>query len=398
MMDGAVSASQVSERSAIAVAGRSLWQRCFGCRLLSVGCMALILAWGVVTFSQTREASRTTALPARPEPPVLTVTVAPVTMQAGARSVDGDGSVVAWQELVVGAEVAGLRAIEIAVDEGDRVRRGQMLVRFDESVLAAQATQAEANLAEADAALRNARAELNRAAELSHGAFIAPQALEQRQFAARQADARWLSARAHRDEAAARLMQARLLAPADGIVARRSVQLGAVSMMGQEMFRLIRDGRLELDVKVPELELAALRPGQAAHIWHGDSEVEATVRAIAPTVTTDTRLGVVHIALPAASDLRPGMFARAEILVDDAPMVAVPEAALTFQGNEPAAFVLQENGLVAQRRLITGERRNGLVEVTKGLQVGESIVTSGAGFLTDGDRVRVVPALAVAAR
>jgi hypothetical protein len=148
---------------------------------------------------------------------------------------------------------------------------------------------------------------------------------------------------------------------------------------------------------VPELELAAVHPGQAAHVVHGDWQVQATVRAVAPMVAPDTRLGVVHIALPADSDLRTGMFARAEILIDAAPTLAVPQAAIVSREDAPGVFVQNADNSVSLRRLTTGARRDGFVGVLGGLQAGELVVTSGAGFLSDGDSVRVVAPLAIAA-
>jgi hypothetical protein len=139
-----------------------------------------------------------------------------------------------------------------------------------------------------------------------------------------------------------------------------------------------------------------VQPGQIVRVVHGDAVVQAVVRSVAPAVAADTRLGIVHIALPAASGLRPGMFARVEILVDAAPALAVPQQAVAFRGDVPAAFVVDDNRRVSLQRLTTGIRRDGFVEVLAGLQPGQSVVTSGAGFLSDGDRVRVVSPLLVA--
>src|SRR5262249_21166380 len=152
-----------------------------------------------------------------------------------------------------------------------------------------------------------ARSDYSRGTELLRGGSIATQTVEQRQSTARQAEARVQAARAHRDEAAARLLQTQVLAPTDGVVVRRSVQLGAVPAEGQELFPIVREGRLELDAKLPELDMPAVHEGQPVRVIHGDWEGEATVRSVAPTVATDTRLGVVHIALPESSQLRPGM-------------------------------------------------------------------------------------------
>jgi RND family efflux transporter MFP subunit len=357
----------------------------------------LAVAAGAQLLRGMGPASHAAAISQMAQQPVLAVTVAPAEIRPMTRSVSGNGSVVAWQELAIAAEVSGLRVVDIAVDEGDQVRRGQLLVRFDDAMLAAQLAQVDAAIAEGEAALQTARSDFSRGTELLRGGSIASQVVEQRQSAARQADARLMSARSHREEVAVRLAQARLVAPADGVVVRRSVQLGAVSAEGQEMFRLVRDGRLELDAKVPELDLAAVRPGLAARVVHGDWQVQATVRAVAPMVATDTRLGVVHIALAADSPLRTGMFARAEILIDAAPTLVVPQAAIVFREDAPAAFVRNADNSVSLRRLTTGARRDGFVGVMGGLKPGELVVTSGAGFLSDGDSVRVVEPLAIAA-
>lgn len=356
---------------------------------------------GAFLLSERRTAGVESAAPSAPaEPtPALTVSVAPAVQRPMERTVVGDGSVVAWQELVVGAEAGGLRVVEVAVEEGDRVRRGQLLARLEDSVLKAQRDAAEAAVQEAEAALRVARQDLVRSEELSRGQIAARQTLEQREAAARQAEARLVASRARRDEAAARLAQTRVVAPTDGTVSRRTALLGAVAPAGQEMARLIREDRLELDARVPELDLAAVRAGQRVRVAHGDRTVEAQVRAVAPTVSPETRLGTVHVALPPDSGLRPGMFARAEILSEAALTLVVPQEAVVFRDGRPAVFVVSGDR-VALRPLAAGRRRDGAVEVLEGLAPGERVVVAGAGFLSDGDRVRLAgaPGDAAAAR
>ncbi len=335
-----------------------------------------------------------TSPPAAAAPPAITVALAPVRQAVLARPVIGDGSVVPWQELVIGTEIGGLRVVEVGFEPGDAVRRGQVLVRLDPAIPTAQAAQAEAALGEAEAALRMAQADLRRSLELVRTDIASRQTLDQRQSAAQQAEARLQVARARRDEAAARAEQTTIEAPEDGIVSRRSVLLGAVVQPGQEMLRLIRDGRLELDARVPELDLAGIRPGQAVRVTHGERVIEGRVRALAPVVAGETRLGIVHVALPQGSGLLPGMFARAEIAPAEArPALVVPQEAVVFRQAGPVAFVLPPGSdRVAQRDLATGARRDGLVEVVSGLAAGEQVVAAGAGFLTDGDVVRVAAA------
>lgn len=322
--------------------------------------------------------------------PAITVAAGPVRRVALVRPAIGDGSVVAWQELVVGIETGGYRVTEVGFEEGDAVKAGQVLVRLDPAIAAAQAQQAEAAVEEAIAALQIAQSDLRRSVELARSDAVARQTLEQRQSAARQAEARLLSARARRDEAAARLEQTTIEAPTDGIVSRRSILPGAVVQPGQEMFRLIRDGRVELAARVPELDLAGIAPGQPVRVTHGERVIEGLVRLIAPVIAGDTRLGLVYVTLPADSGLRPGMFARAEFTPAAAPGLAVPQEAVVFRDGRAVVFVVTPDGEhVQQRAVATGARREGLVEVTGGLQEGERIVVAGAGFLADGDMVRV---------
>lgn len=324
-------------------------------------------------------------------PAALTVRLAPATVGQFARPVIGDGSVVAWQDMVIGIEVGGLRVVEVPIEEGDRVVRGQLLARLDDALPAAQAAQAEAAVTEAEAVLTLAQADLRRSTELARTESVARQTLEQRQSVVRQMEAKLLASRARRDEAMARLAQTRILAPDAGIVARRSILPGAVAQPGQEVARLIRDGRLELDARVPELALAAVRPGLPVRVRHGAVEIEARVRAVAPIVANDNRLGIVHIALPAGSGLQLGMFAQAEILPAATAVLTVPQEAVVYREGRPAVFVLPDDReRVALRAIRTGERRDGMVEVAEGLAIGERVVASGAGFLSDGDLVRVV--------
>jgi RND family efflux transporter MFP subunit len=330
----------------------------------------------------------------RPAAPLaLTVTVTPARPQAMLRTVSGDGSVVAWQELILAAEIGGLRVAEVAIEEGDHVQAGQVLVRLNDAVPTAQLAQAEAAVAEAEAALGIARADLMRATELSRTQNTPRQVLDQRQAASRQAEARLTSTQAARDEAKVRLDQTRLRAPFAGIVLKRSILPGAVSGVGEAMVRLLRDGRLELDARLPELDLSVVAPGQPVRVLHGTREIAATVRAIAPTVAAESRLGIVHVALPADSGLRPGMFARAEIRVEAPARIVVPQEAVVFRDGAPSAFVVDADQ-VHLRRLTTGARQAGLVEVLDGLAEGDRVVTAGAGFLADGDHVQVAPPLA----
>ena len=138
---------------------------------------------------------------------------------------------------------------------------------------------------------------------------------------------------------------------------------------------------------------ATVRPGQRVQVRHGERAIAAEVRAIAPTVGGDNRLGIVHVALPAGSGLRPGMFAQAEIQPQPRLALTVPQQAVLFRDTAPVVFVLPAGAeRVVLRPIRTGDRFLGAVEVTDGLAPGDRVVTAGAGFLSDGERVRVAAA------
>lgn len=352
--------------------------------------LALLALAAAGWFLWPRPGATPPAPAARGPTAVLTVPLIPATTRPLAVPVVGDGSVAPWQELVLGAEVGGLRVLEVRVEEGDQVRAGDVLVRLDDALLRAQGAQVEASINEARVALEFAQSEVARARTLASGGIGPRQVLEQRESVAAQAEARLAAAIARREEVAARLAQATMLAPTDGLVSRVVLRIGAVTGAGQEALRLVRDGRLELNARVPELELAGIAPGQPVRVRHGGREIMAEVRAIAPTITPENRLGTVHVALPPGAGLLPGMFARAEIMGPPRPAVLVPAAAVVFRDGAPAVFTLAPGEeRVRLRRLTLGERLEGMVEVREGLAEGERVVLSGAGFLADGDLVRV---------
>jgi RND family efflux transporter MFP subunit len=178
-------------------------------------------------------------------------------------------------------------------------------------------------------------------------------------------------------------------APTAGVVSKRAALIGSVVNPTTELFRLIRDGRIELDAQVPELDLDVVRPGQSARILRGAEAYAGTVRLVAPVVDAASRLGIVHIALGRGTPLKPGMFARAEIDVGEASSLAVPDAALVFRDGRPGVFAINAENRVALHAVETGLRKAGWVEVTTGVERGQRIVVAGAGFLNDGDLVRV---------
>jgi len=345
--------------------------------------------------------------------PTQTISTATVILAPLDRTLVVTGSLAAWDELPVGSEAGGLAITAVEVEQGDRVVKGQLLARLDDSVLKAQADQADASIAQAEAALRKAEAmattaasDVRRAKELMKNGYISGQLAEQRQTALATAQADVNVARqtletnkALKAERFARLKQAEIRAPSDGIVSKRSATLGNVVAVGQELFRLIRDGRVELRAEVPELDFPRLKEGLPVAITLDGAEgrrFEGRIRLIGATVDPQTRLGLVYIALPDDPVLKPGMFVHGAVATESGQALQVPEEALVYKDGRPAIFVIDAANRAHLSLAETGARHAGMVEIRKGATAGDRVALSGAGYLKDNDLVRIEDAAAPA--
>lgn len=318
-----------------------------------------------------------------------TVTAATVTATALPRIVTASGSVSAWEEVPVGAEAGGLVATGVFVDEGAYVRQGQPLVQLNDALLRAQLGQQQAAVAAAEANVARDEAALGRARELRERGFLSQAGLDNALANERASKAGLDSARASLSEIRTRLNQATIRAPVAGLVASRSVTRGQIVQPGTELFRLVRDGRLELYAQIPETELRLVRAGMTAVVTSEQAgQTNGTVRIVTPEVDPQTRLGVARISLTGGA-LRPGMFARAEIDVGAQPALTVPSQAIVYREGKPGVYVIDRGDRVHFQSVVTGGRNGGALAITSGLTAGQRVVVLGAGFLGDGDLVRV---------
>lgn len=323
-----------------------------------------------------------------------TVTVATATTQNLARTVTASGTINAWEDVPVGAETGGLTATAVYVDEGSYVRQGQPLVQLNDDLLRAQLAQQEAAVSSAEANAERENTELGRARELRERGFLAQASLDLAISEQRAADAQLASARAALSETRTRLSQTTIRAPVAGLIVSRSVTRGQIVSAGTELFRMVRDGRLELDARVPETELGLVRAGQGASVSSdGVGSATGRVRIVTPEVDPDTRLGVARIALTGNSGLRPGMFARAQIEVGDQATVTVPTPAVLYRENRAGVFVLGSENRVTFQPVTVLARTDEYTSVD-GVEEGARVVVEGAGFLGQGDRVTVAQAAA----
>lgn len=322
--------------------------------------------------------------------PALAVTVAPAQVREIERAVAVSGPVTAWEEMQLGVEVGGLRVTELHVDVGERVRKGELLLELDARTLRSELAQARAAQAEAAAAVELAQANLRRAETLAREQLISASALDELRAARTQATARQATARAALDAAQLRLDFTRLRAPDDGVISRRLVEPGQVVAAGSELLRLIRDGRLEWRPQLAAAELARVEVGDAVSVEGPAGAVAGRVRAVSPGVDTETRTGTVYADLPDPGALQVGQFVPGRIATGGARALTVPAEAVVERDGYPYVFTVDAQGRVKRLRVRTGARAGGHVEILDGLAAGTPVVVRGAGFVADGDRVRVV--------
>jgi HlyD family secretion protein len=324
----------------------------------------------------------------------LTVVVDTVRKSQIASMIVGTGTVAAWREMPISSEANGFAIVEIRADEGDRVKKGQVLAHLNQSLLLAQIDQHMAVIAEIEANLANALSDQKRAHAVAEG-VISRQAIEQRETLVKTTTAKLASAQAMLAETKAKLAQTKIVAPTNAIVATRSATLGQVVQTGTELFRLIQDGRIEVNALVSEADIFKIVPQQSARIIDPMGRVSyGSVRLVAPVVDAKTRMGTVRIALSAETELRPGMFVRVEIETGGSAALTVPLKALVWRDGKAAVFTVSEDGTAILKTITAGRKTSSAVEVTHGLAEGERIVVEGAGLLAEGEKVRAAVASA----
>ena len=325
------------------------------------------------------------------------VTVATATLTALPRVITATGTVTAWEEVPVGAETGGLVATAVLVDEGSYVRQGQPLVQLNDALLRAQLRQQEAAVQSAEANAARDAAALARAEELKARGFLSQASLDTAIANQRATTAGVAAAQAALSETRTRLSQATLRAPVSGLIISRNVTRGQIVAPGTELFRMVRDGRLELDAQVPETDLGLIRPGQSAVISSDQvGETTGSVRIVTPEVNPTSRLGIARIALTRGVGFHPGMFAKAQIDVGSQPAITVPTAAVLYRENRAGVFVVNAENQV-RFQAVTIRSRSEAMSAVEGLAAGARVVVEGAGFLGDGDRVSIAPSGTAAA-
>lgn len=352
--------------------------------------IAILLVAAVSTGSAIDAAAPDAALSAN----LLAVRSVVARLQQWPETIEAFGSIAPWDEMIVSAQVEGQPLVELRANVGDRVRRGQVLARFDTAMLVSEAHRWRAEVEQAAAEVCQANSDRDRVQQLADSGGVSEQEVMQRVTAAQVAAARLGAARAQLSARELDLRRANITAPDDGTISGRNAQSGTIGTRGLELFRIIRHDRLEWRGELTAVQLSRLAPGQPVQLsLPAGATAEARIRQLAPSMNPQTRLATVYADIAPGESARAGTYVSGRIALGERPALVVPASSIVVRDGYSFIFKVEsaaEQWRVAQRRVEIGRRVGTDVEILAGLGEGEQVVASGGGFLDDQDSIRVV--------
>ena len=323
--------------------------------------------------------------------PAMTVTTARPETASLALQLQANGNIAAWQEASVGAEVPGLRLATVSVNIGDVVKKGQVLATFARETAEAENLQGKAALMQAEAAAESAKADADRARSIENTGALSRSQIAQYLTQEKVTRAQHEAAKAAYAATQVRLGNTQVRSPDEGVISARTATVGAVAGAGQELFRLVRQSRMEWRAEVTPSEVGQVKVGQKVEVTAASGlKVAGTVRAIAPTADPQTRNVLVFADLPKHAELKAGTFARGQFQIGASQALTVPAQSIVVRDGHNYVFVIDAASKASQRKVMTGRRVGERVEVLSGLKADEAVAVQGAGFLNEGDLVKIV--------
>lgn len=351
------------------------------------------LALGACSPSADEAAPADSTESAAPGKASLSVELALIEEKTIPLTMSVNGNLAAWQEAVIGSQLSGVRIDALRVEVGDTVKKGQTLAVFDQQTVRADLEQARAGVAEAQALFDQARLNADMIRNITEQGAVSAQERNQVIAAEKSAQARLLSAKALQTQQDIRLRNTTVTALDDGVISSRTATLGAVPNPGQELFRLVRQQRLEWQAEVTDFELARIKEGMSVKVFNDSQTLKGTVRTISPVINEQSRVGMVYVDVPGAyaKGLKPGMYLRGEFELGEQTATVIPQTAVIERDGFTYAFTLDEKTSQVQRvKLQVNKAQGELIEVVNGLKPGDKVVKSGVAFLAHGDFVKVV--------
>ena len=333
-------------------------------------------------------ATEPAASPAPAPAPATPVTLVKPRTALWPDQIEASGSIMPWQETMIGGEVGGLRLESVLISVGDTVKKGQVLARLDTAAVEADLDAANAQLMEAEGTLAQAVATLDRANRLAPSGGLSRQELTLYETQKNTAEARVNAARAQVKRQQLRLRFATIVAPDDGVISASSASEGAIVQSGNELFRLIRQGRLEWRAEVKGETLLRLAVGQQVIVNSPlGAEVKGRVRRLSPTIDVTTGNGLVYVDLPAETNLKAGLTVSGSISMNKRKALFLPSSAVVLGENQARVFKIgPENKLVAVS-VSTGRTRGDAIEIVSGLDERSQVVGGDASRFQAGQLV-----------
>jgi len=325
--------------------------------------------------------------------PALTVRTTQLKTENWGKSIAANGSILPWQEAIISAEIAELRIVTINVNVGDAVKKGEVLATLASDTVRANVAELRATVQESEATLADAIANAERSNKLIAAGFLSAQQASQTNTSQQTARARLDIQKAKLEAAQIRLNQTTIVAPDSGIISASTAAVGSLTQNNTELFRLIRQGRLEWFAELTAEDLAQVKKGMPVSVTLAEGQmIYGKVRAVSPSVNIQTRHGLAMVRFADDVNLVGGLFARGVFNVSGGTKAVqtLPQSALMQRGRQTFVLVVAADNRVHERKVSIGQRQANQVEIKSGLKATEPVVESGGAFLTEGDVVQVV--------
>lgn len=343
-----------------------------------------LFAMFVLACGCTKQKSTNTANP------VLTVSVSTPQQQNITNIVHANGSIKAWRETIISAEVGGLDISEVNVDVGDKVKKGQVLAKLNAAELNADLLNQSANVSEAKANLEQAQTEARQSTLLEKAGAVSAQDLLSYKTKAKTAQAKLDAAQAQLKLQQIKLGYTEIKAPDDGVISSRTATAGSIIQNGSELFRMIKAGKLEWQAEINSGDMSKIKVGQHASITDNTGNtIDGVVNRIAPDLNQSTLNGLIYVDIPPNPELRLGMYLSGEIDIGTTPSIIIPSSAVINRDGYNYVMCLNKNNRVSKIKIQLNNYLNNVAIVESGIKLSDKIVTLGSGFLNDGDLVRV---------
>jgi len=363
--------------------------------IIAVVLIALALAAAWYAFSSSKEGAAGAGGAAGGEgaAAVPSITVMIPGRQSVEATISTNGTIAARREMPVGVAGEGGQVVRVLVEPGQWVGAGQPLAIVDRAVQAQQAAALAASIRVAQADADLAQAELTRAEALVSRGFISKADMDRKRATRDAANARVRVAQAQYAEAQARNGRLNIVAPAAGLVLTRQVETGQVVSSGSGvLFRMARGGEMELMAQMAEADLARVRVGTRATISPVGTnlQIAGQVWQVSPVIDPDTRQGMVRIAVPYSTALRPGGFADARLVAGTEEAPLLPESAVQSGPEGNYVLVVDSKDTIQRKPVKVGTVTDGGVSIASGLNGNERVVVLAGAFLNVGDKVKPV--------